>query len=300
MNLRKNFWFNYVISLYHVVACKFIPLLIPDEKAIINYYKKKSNGRILDLNNPKRFSEKLQWYKINAKNPLMEKCADKFAVREYIKDCGYNELLNELYGVYSNAKDIDFDKLPESFVMKAAHGSGWNIIVKDKSSLNRKQALLKLNSWLHQDTSWSGREWVYKNMPRRIVVEKYLEDETGELRDYKFYCFNGKPCFMQLEVGRNTEHNTRNFYDMEWNLMPFGKALPHNPNLHVEKPVLFEEMKKIASDLCKPFQYVRVDLYQAQNKVYFGELTFFPAGGAPDFVPDEYDEIVGNMWNLEK
>ncbi len=300
MNLRKNFWFNYLISQYHVVACKLVPLFIPDEKAITNYYKKKSGGRTVDLNNPKRFSEKLQWYKINAKNPLMEKCADKYAVREYIEDCGYPELLNELYGVYSKAKDIDFDTLPDSFVMKAAHGSGWNIIVKDKNTLNRKQALMKLDSWLHQDTSWSGREWVYKNMPRRIVVEKYLEDETGELRDYKFYCFNGEPRFMQLEVGRNTEHNTRNFYDMNWELMPFGKELPHNPDLIVEKPALFEEMKKIAKDLCKPFQYVRVDLYQAQNKVYFGELTFFPAGGAPDFVPDKYDEIVGEMWKLQK
>ncbi len=300
MNLRKNFWFNYIISQYHVVACKIAPLLVPDEKAIVKYYKKKSGGRTIDFTNPKRFSEKLQWYKINAKNPLMEKCADKYAVREYIKDCGYSELLNELYGVYSKAKDIDFDTLPNSFVMKAAHGSGWNIIVKDKGTLNRKHALMKLDSWLHQDTSWSGREWVYKNMPRRIVVEKYLEDETGELRDYKFYCFNGEPRFMQLEVGRNTEHNTRNFYDMNWELMPFGKELPHNPDLIVEKPALFDEMKKIAKDLCKPFQYVRVDLYQAQKKVYFGELTFFPAGGAPDFVPDEYDEIVGEMWNLEK
>ena len=157
-----------------------------------------------------------------------------------------------------------------------------------------------MRSWLKQDTSWSGREWVYKDMPRSIVIEKYLEDETGELRDYKFFCFNGQPRFMQLEVGRNTAHNTRNFYDMDWKLMPFGKELPHNPNLNVPKPTLFDEMKKIAENLCKPFQFVRVDLYQANGKVFFGELTFFPAGGAPDFVPDQYDEIVGDMWELKR
>ena len=105
---------------------------------------------------------------------------------------------------------------------------------------------------------------------------------------------------MQLEVGRYTDHNTRNFYDMEWNLMPFGKELPYNPNIHVSKPEKFEEMKKIAERLAQPFQFVRVDLYQVGGKVYFGELTFFPAGGAPDFVPSEYDRIVGNMWELRR
>ena len=137
-------------------------------------------------------------------------------------------------------------------------------------------------------------------MSRRIVIEKYLEDETGELRDYKFFCFNGKPQIMQLEVGRYKEHNTRNFYDMDWNLMPFGKGMPYNPDVQVEKPQMFEEMKKIAEDLCQPFQFVRVDLYQVCGEIYFGELTFFPAGGAPDFVPTKYDAIVGDMWELQK
>ena len=155
-----------------------------------------------------------------------------------------------------------------------------------------------MKSWLRQHIAWSGREWVYEKMPRHIIVEKYLEDETGELRDYKFYCFNGKPAFMQLEVGRATDHNTRNFYDMDWKLMPFGKSLPHNPDLNVPVPVMFDEMKKIAEDLCQPFQYVRVDLYQVGGKIYFGELTFYPAGGAPDFIPSHYDAEVGKMWTL--
>lgn len=276
-----------------------MPRLVNDRTAILNYYKKKSGGRFIDLENPKLFSEKLQWYKLNHQDPLMEIVANKYTVREYIQSIGYGGLLNELYGVYSKVRDIDFDALPNQFVLKGTHGSGFNIIVKDKSSLNRRQAKMLMSSWMKQHIAWSGREWVYKNMPRHIIAEKYLEDETGELRDYKFYCFNGKPTFMQLEVGRGTEHNTRNFYNMNWELMPFGKELPHNPDLQIEPPSMFEEMKKIATDLCKPFQYVRVDLYQVGGKIYFGELTFFPAGGAPDFVPSKYDSIVGDMWKLE-
>ena len=298
--IRKSNLGQYLISEYHCLLSWIMPKVLSDEKAVIRYYKKKSGGRIPDLENPQTFSEKLQWYKLNARKPLMEQCADKFAVREYIQSLGYGHLLNDLLGVYDRVQDIDFAALPDRFVIKAAHGSGFNIIVKDKSELNLRHTKRMLKSWLHQNIAWSGREWVYRNMPRRIVIEKYLEDETGGLRDYKFYCFNGEPAIMQLEVGRFTEHNTRNFYDMDWKLLPFGKELPHDPNIRVEKPKMFEEMKRIASVLCKPFQYVRVDLYQADGKVYFGELTFFPAGGAPDFVPSEYDAIVGKMWRLER
>lgn len=296
---HRPFWLAYGISLYHCCMSWAMPRLVSDRHAIIKYYKKKTAGRVVDLDNPELFSEKLQWYKLNHRDPLMERVANKFTVREYIKEIGYGHLLNALFGVYTNVNDIDFDKLPHQFVLKGTHGSGFNIIVKDKSKLNRRQAKLMMKSWLKQHIAWSGREWVYEKMPRHIIAEKYLEDETGELRDYKFYCFNGKPTFMQLEVGRGTSHNTRNFYDMDWKLMPFGKELPHNPNLHVPMPAMFDEMKKIAEDLSRPFQYVRVDLYQVGGRVYFGELTFFPAGGAPDFVPAEYDAIVGKMWKLE-
>ena len=296
--LKANFTGKYLISEYHVLLSKLMPKLISDEKAVKKYYKKRS-GKELDLSNPQTFSQKQQWYKLNAKDPLMQQAADKYAVREYIKACGHEELLNDLLGVYENPDDIDFDALPNRFVMKAAHGSGFNIIVKDKSQLNIAQTKKMLKSWLRQDISWSGREWVYKEMPRRIVIEKYLEDDSGGLKDFKFFCFNGKPSIMQLEVGRYTNQNTRNFYDMEWNLLPFGKELPHNPDIDIPKPVRFEQMKQIATDLCKPFQFVRVDLYEVKEKVYFGELTFFPAGGAPDFVPSEYDKIVGDMWELK-
>lgn len=297
--MEKTFCSRYAISLYHCLMSFLSPLFISDKKAIIRYYKKHTGGREPNLDSPKLFSEKLQWYKLNARRPLMQICANKLTVREYIKSKGYDDLLNEILCVYHNPFKIDFDQLPDQFVLKATHGSGFNIIVKDKATLNRMQSIMMMDSWMHQDNYWSGREWVYKEMPRHIIAEKYLEDETGELRDYKFYCFNGRPAFMQLEVGRGTDHNTRNFYDMDWRLLPFGKELPHNPDIIVSKPEMFDEMKQIASDLCEPFQYVRVDLYQVAGKVYFGELTFFPAGGAPDFIPSVYDLVVGDMWILE-
>ncbi len=287
-----------LVHYYHILLNKIMPKLISDEKAVIKYYKSHTGGVAPDLKNPKTFSEKQQWYKLYSNDPLMEKCADKQDVREYIINCGYKHLLNESYGVYDDVDQIPIDTLPDKFVLKAAHSSGWNLIVQDKNSMDWDTEKKLMRLWLKQDNYWSGREWVYKNMKKRIVAEKYLEDESGGLLDYKFYCFNGEPRFLQLEVGRFTDHNTRNFYDMDWNLMPFGKELPHNPDVHIEKPFAFEEMKKIAKDLSKPFSYVRVDLYQVQGKVFFGELTYFPAGGAPDFVPSEYDKIVGDMWEV--
>ncbi|MDY2720462.1 MAG: ATP-grasp fold amidoligase family protein [Candidatus Faecousia sp.] len=296
--IRSNLTGLLFINRYHEYTNRANLKKYTDEEQIRRWYYKKSGGRYPDLENPKTFSEKQQWYKLHHHDPLMEQCADKYDVRQYVTGCGYGELLNEIHGVYESADDIDPDKLPDKCVIKAAHGSGFNLIVRDKSQVNWRIWKKIMASWLRQDIYWSGREWVYKNLKRRLIVEKYLEDATGGLLDYKFFCFNGQPRFMQLEVGRYTTHNTRNFYDMDWNLMPFGKEMEHDPNVVVEKPETFEQMKQIASDLCKPFSFVRVDLYSVNCKVYFGELTFFPAGGAPDLKPPEYDRIIGDMWDI--
>lgn len=297
--IRNNFWGKYAISLLHCVECRIFPKIISDKKAIVKNYKKRT-GKIIDLDNPVAFSEKLQWYKLNHKDPIMMVCADKFAVRKYLAAKGYSDILNDIYGVYDNVKEINPEKFPDRFVLKSSHGSAQNIIVQDKKNFNWKRAKLLLNSWLKQDIYWGNREWVYKDMPRHIICEKYLEDETGELRDYKFFCFNGKPTYMQLEIGRYSGEHIRNFYDMDWNLMPFGKAMPHNPNIKIEKPAGFEKMKEIATDLSAPFSFVRVDLYSCNGKIYFGEFTFFPAGGVNDFIPSEYDKIVGENWIISK
>ena len=298
--IRNNLYGLLLINKLHERENKRNLKKYSDEEQILRWYQSKSGGKLPNLNNPQTFSEKQQWYKLNDRKALMEKCADKYDVREYIKECGYESLLNEIYGIYDKVEDLPIAELPEKFVIKGTHGSGFNLIVKDKKAVQWKIWKKIMNSWLKQDISWSGREWVYKNLTHRLVVEKYLEDASGGLLDYKFFCFNGQPAFMQLEVGRYTENNTRNFYDMEWNLLPFGKELEHNPNIIVEKPDGFEEMKAIAQKLSAPFSFVRVDLYQVGGKIYFGELTFFPAGGAPDFKPIEYDKIVGDMWDIGK
>lgn len=297
--VKKSFLGKLAVSELHCVLCRIVPRLISDEKAIIRHYKKTSGGRAPDLAHPERFSEKQQWYKLHARLALMQKCANKYTVREYVQEAGYGDLLNDLLFVGTDPKQIDYDALPDRFAIKATHGSGFNIIVKDKNALNVRQTNCMLRSWMRQNIYWSAREWVYRDMPRHIIIEKYLEDESGGLLDYKFYCFNGEPRFLQLEVGRYTKNNTRNFYDTDWNLLPFGKSQPHDPDAKIEKPEQFEYMKQIAKDLSRPFQYVRVDLYQVGGKVYFGELTFFPADGRPDFVPDMYDKVVGDMWTLQ-
>ena len=298
--IRNNPWGLLLIHKLHERQNRKNLKQYSDKEQILRWYQMKSGGETPDLENPKTFSEKQQWYKLNEKNPLMEKCADKVDVREYVTECGYGHLLNDIYGVYDSVKELPIKDLPKKCVIKGAHGSGFNLIVRDKSKVKWCVWKKIMKSWLKQDIYWSGREWVYKNLKKRLVVEKYLEDKSGGLLDYKFFCFNGKPRFMQLEVGRYTANNTRNFYDMDWNLMPFGKELEHNPNIEVEKPEGFEEMKEIAEKLSKPFTFVRVDLYQVGGKIYFGELTFFPAGGAPDFKPIEYNKIVGDMWDIGK
>ena len=298
--IRKSFFGKYLISELHCFESWLVPKLISDEKAVLKFYKK-ATGKDLNLENPITLSEKLNWYKLNGRIPLMQQCADKIAMREYVTEKGYSDCLNEIHGVYTRVKDIDIDALPEKFALKAAHGSHMNIIVTDKSKENWKQHKMMMSTWLRQNIAWGGREWVYKDMPRRIVAEKYLEDASGELRDYKFFCFNGKPAYMQYDSGRYHGMHLRNYYDMDLNFIPVRDDVPadksNKPEISNE---IFEKMKKMANDLSEPFQHVRVDFYIVNNKIYVGELTFFHNGGITWFDPPEYDEIFGSNWELKK
>lgn len=298
--IKKSFLGKYLISELHCFESWIIPKLISDQKAVLKFYKK-NTGKDLDLDNPTTLSEKINWYKLNGRIPLMQQCADKVAMRDYVTEKGYADCLNEFHGVYSNVNDIDINSLPEKFVLKAAHGSHMNIIVTDKTKENWKQHKLMMNSWLHQNIAWGGREWVYKDMPRRIVAEKYLEDASGELRDYKFFCFNGKPIYMQYDSGRYNGKHLRNYYDMDMNFIPVRDDVPSDklnaPEISKE---IFEKMKNMATDLAEPFQHVRVDFYLVNDKIYVGELTFFHNGGITWFDPPEYDEIFGSHWELKK
>ena len=298
--IRSDFIGEVLIYKYHDIQGKILPKFISDEKAIKKYYKS-GTGKTLDLENPLTFCEKLNWYKLNDRNPLMTKCADKVGVREYVKENGYENCLNEIYGVYSDVNDIDVFNLPKKFVIKAAHGTHMQIIVTDKEKLNWKKAKIQIRNWLKQDIYWRGREWVYKDMPHRIIIEKYLEDESGGLKDYKFFCFNGTPKFVQVDIGRYKTQHYRNYYDLEWDLMNFtdDEAL-NNSDTYVEQPKSFDFMIKIAQDLSKPFQFVRVDFYEVDGKPYLGEMTFYDGGGMVNFIPDKWNKIVGDYWTLVK
>ena len=269
--IRNNFWGNYLISISHCVRCKIEPALISDEKAVKKYYKKKS-GKELNLNNPQTFSEKLNWYKLNDRNPLMAQCADKVAVREYVTEKGY------------------------------AHCSHMNYIVKDKKTFDWKHAKKMMKTWLHQDIYWSGREWVYKDIPKRIIIEKYLEDETGELRDFKFFCFDGKPYYMQTDIGRNNGIHYRNYYDITKSVIDCcdNARLPNNKDIPFPIDTkIFNEMVLMCENLAKPFSHVRVDYYLVEGKIYFGELTFFDGGGSTFFYPEQWNYKFSEKWIIK-
>lgn len=266
-----------------------------DLECIITLYKKYSGGRMPNLEDPHKFSEKMQWLKLHYRNELMPVVGDKFSVRKYLQDLGYGYLLNELITVYDDVNQIHPEELPERFVLKATHASGWNMIVKDNTKVNWLIWRKHFQYWLSHNIAWNGREWHYAEMKPRIVCEKYLEDDSGALMDYKFYCFNGEPRFLQVNVGRGTAHSTQNYYDLNWQLLPFGKSQPHNPDAQVDRPTHFNEMVKLARELTKSFPYVRFDLYEVGGRIYFGEFTFFPCSGMPDFIPSEWDDKVGEM-----
>lgn len=268
-----------------------------DREAIQRLYYKKG-GRFPDIEHPVLFSEKLQWMKLYYRNPLMKICADKYEIRSYLEKRGYGYLLNELIAVYNSEKDINPKELPNQFVLKATHASGWNLICKNKDEINWFIWKKILREWLKHDIFWNGREWHYKEIAPRLICEKYLQDKSGGLIDYKFYCFNGKPAFVQANNGRGQLVHAQNFYNLEWKILPFGKDLTPRPEINIPKPTQLNEMISISKDLSSPFPYVRVDFYEVEGKIIFGEMTFFPASGLPDFKPSNYDKIIGSMLNL--
>jgi hypothetical protein len=272
---------------------------VSDLDAIRNLYFNFS-GKYPNIDNPKTFGEKQQWLKLNYHNPLMTRCADKYEVRAFLKEKGYESILSEVIGFYQSIENLDLDKLPSKFVLKASHGSGWNLICKDKTKISWQPWKLVMGSWLKSNIYWLGREWPYKDMRPGIICEEYMEDKSGQLMDYKFFCFNNEPKFIQANKGRGTNKHAQNFYDLDWHILPFGKELEPLPDVEILKPSCFQQMLNIAKDLSQYFPFVRVDLYEVDNKVIFGELTFYPKSGLPDFTPPKYDSIIGEMLELPK
>ena len=288
---------------------RFYSNLLPDfyKDELIKWYNsvKKDEGVTLDLDNPITFDEKIQWLKIYDNSEYKTKMADKYACREEIERKIGKQYLIPLIGAYNSWEEIDFDKLPDRFVMKTNHGSGFNHIVLDKSKLDLKKVECKFKRWLRIDYSGNGFELQYKNIPRKIVIETYLDTlgESSSLVDYKIHCFNGKPKYIQCIWDRNpARHYAKNiWYDLEWKVMPFSDGLYELPEKGIDKPDNFDEMITIATILSEDFKYVRVDLYDVHNNILFGELTFTPFGGVHRYnklFTRDVDEHLGNLIKL--
>lgn len=262
-------------------------------------------GYKLDWNNPQTFCEKIQWLKLYNRNPQNTKLVDKLAVKKYIADILGEEYVIPTLGVWDQPKDIDFDTLPEKFVLKTTHGGGGGgvVICKNKSSFDKEAAIKKLDDSLKSDIYLYFREWPYKDVPRRIIAEQYMEDHgvytSSCLTDYKFFCFDGIPRYCQVIKDRNTKE-TIDFFDMEWNHQEFVGLNPVCGHASVvpERPANFDQLKQMACTLAVGHAFSRVDLYEINGKTYFGEITLFPASGFGKFSPDKYNEILGQMLHL--
>ena len=256
-------------------------------------------GKKLNLNQPKTYSEKIQWMKLYDRNPLYTTLVDKYLVKEYVSKIIGNQYIIPSLGVWSKFDDIDFNLLPEQFVLKCTHDSGGLVICKDKSNFDIKKARMIINKSLKCKYYKSYREWPYKNVVPRIIAETYMEDEFGELKDYKFFCFNGKVKSLFIASDRqNEEEDTKfDFFDENFNHLSFTNGHP-NAKKMPKKPVMFEEMIKLAETLSKGFPHVRVDLYEVGKKIYFGEMTFFHWSGLVSFNPESWDYKFGEWLQL--
>ena len=255
-------------------------------------------GKWQNLESPQTFSEKLQWIKLHDRNPLYTKMVDKYEVKAIVADIIGEEYVIPTIGVWNSAEDIAFASLPTQFVLKCTHDSGGLVICKDKSKLEIGAAKKKLATCLKHSFYWGMREWPYKDVKPRVIAEQYMEDETGELRDYKFFCFNGevKALFIASDRTKNIETKF-DFFDEKFNHLPFTNGHP-NADVPPLKPIRFDEMKMLAAKLSKGIPHVRVDFYEIKGKVYFGEMTFFHWSGMTPFVPEEWDYKFGNWIKL--
>ena len=289
----KAFIYRFIDKLYY-----FKRHFTNPEKVVKRVFKERM-GYDLDLDNPKTYSEKLQWLKLYYHDPLYTTLVDKYAVKQYVEEKIGIEYLIPTLGVWNRFKDIDFNALPNQFVLKCTHDSGGLVICKDKLRFNIEKARETINGCLNHNFYYSGFEWPYKDVKPRIIAEQYMEDtKTKELRDYKFFCFDGIVKFLFIATDRqNREEPYFDFFDADFNYLDMRQGHPNAPILP-EKPQCFEEMKRLAAILSKDIPQVRVDFYEVDGKVYFGEMTFFHHGGWTKFDPEEWDVIFGNEIKL--
>lgn len=280
---------------------KKISTNLSDETYIKLWYFKRFK-RFPNLKNPQTFTEKLQWLKLNYREPLFTTLVDKYEVKKHVADIIGEEYLIRTLGVWDKFDDIDFDSLPDKFVLKCTHDSGGNVICRDKATLDKDKARAKIEKSLNTNYYYFGREWPYKNLKPRIIAEEYIEDFSGSgtLKDYKFFCFNGKAYCIDHCVGRETGNTKHYFFDRNWEFKKYNeKSLEIPENLTLPKPENFDKMIELAETLSKGFPFIRVDLYNSEGTIYFGEYTLFPWSGFYPYFTKEFDSACSDMINID-
>lgn len=282
-------------KLYHAILCK----LVHDEETYVKWDYWWGLGKFPNLENPMTYNEKLCWLKLHAKQPKYTEMVDKYDAKEYVKGIIGENYIIPSYGVWDKFEDIDFNALPKEFVLKTTHDSGWVIICRDKAKFNKDYARKKVAESFKNNLYWEHREYPYKNLKPRIIIEKLMVEEGGAgLKDYKFFCFDGKVKMLFVATDRPVD--TRfDFFDRDFNHLPFKQGHPW-ASKPIIKPKNFEEMIEIAEKLSQGLPHVRVDLYNINGHIYFGELTFFHFGGAVRFEPEKWDYQIGEWLKLPK
>lgn len=292
--IRKLINNPYKIVTY--LAARGVLNWVPDKYYLKLMYRGRV-GKKLNLEEPTTYNEKLQWLKLYNRNPIYTNMVDKYEVRNYISETIGEEYLIPLVGVYDKFDDINFDKLPQQFVLKTTHDSGGVVICKDKNNFDIKEAEKKLNKSLKKNYYYHGREWPYKNVKPRIICEKYMEDENEEdLIDYKFMCFNGEPKLIQFHRNRRTNY-TLDFYDINWNKTDIVQGV-NKSNKVTNKPDCIDKMVELVKKLADDTYFVRIDLYYINKKIYFGEITYYPTSGFTPFENIEDDIRLGSWIKL--
>ena len=283
------------------IEARAMYLLAPISPVLCSRRRFRRNfGRPLDLRTPRTLNEKLMWLKLRryGSDPLVTRCADKYAVRDYVESCGCGDILNELYGAWDRPRDIPWDALPHAFVLKCNHGCGYNILCPDKSALDREAAVRTLNKWLRHDFWRAFAELQYRPIPKKIVCERFL-GHGDDLPDYKIYCFHGQPRYILVCEGRSHGKPKFYFFDPDWHFLPItrdGQAAP--PDFTLPRPAGLAHMLSAAARLSQPFSFVRVDLYDVEGRVYFGELTFTPGAALDAARLPETARLVGSLLPL--
>lgn len=291
---------NRAVRIRIMQALSFVP-----DKTMVSLQYRIKTGRKLNLKNPQRYTEKLQWYKLYYRDPVMAQCVDKYEVRKYVERCGLADILNECYGVYNSPDEIDFDALPAQFVLKDTLGGGGNavILVKDKSAVDWIAICDQMKKWVNESiyVKTPGREWVYEGKKHRIIAERYIPSnpEKGGLIDYKFLCFNGKAELLYVLADRTIGHGAEcGFFDLDFQKLPVTESDEEPLKRKILPPLNYREMVRIAENLAGAFPCARIDLYNVEGRTVFGEITFFDSSGYMCFEPDEFDFKMGAAFDL--